>query len=370
MRKVVIVGAGFYGCHLAKSLSKLGYEVTILEENAEPLQRASYGNQARIHNGYHYPRSIKTAASSRVNFSKFVDAYPDAVVNDFEKVYAISKVQSKVTAMQFVKFCSAIGAPIRVADDKKKSIFNKWMVDEVFAVKEFAFDAEVLKSLVVADLFREGVKIVYNAKVLRINADGVWGKKIVTYLQDSSKTVIEADIVLICAYSSTNFIARQSGARAIALKHELAELCLVNEPEIDCAVTIMDGPFFSTMPFPPRKLWSFTHVKYTPHCQIFDDCDNVLSEANILALKTNPETRFEFMKRDAARFIPALMKLELIDTIFEVKTLLQKNETDDGRPIHFQKFNNMENCFSILGGKIDNVFDIETALLAVLRNER
>ena len=30
-------------------------------------------------------------------------------------------------------------------------------------------------------------------------------------------------------------------------------------------VTIMDGPFMSSIPFPQRNLHSLTHVRYTPH---------------------------------------------------------------------------------------------------------
>lgn len=44
--------------------------ILIIEKDCDLMQRASYGNQAKVHNGYHYPRSILTARRSRVNFSK------------------------------------------------------------------------------------------------------------------------------------------------------------------------------------------------------------------------------------------------------------------------------------------------------------
>jgi hypothetical protein len=46
-----------------------------------------------------------------------------------------------------------------------------------------------------------------------------------------------------------------------------------------------------------------------------------------------------------------------IDSLFEVKTVLIKNEGDDGRPILFEKHKELPGCYSLLGGKIDNIYD-------------
>jgi hypothetical protein len=35
-----------------------------------------------------------------------------------------------------------------------------------------------------------------------------------------------------------------------------------------------------------------------------------------------------------------------------------KNESDDGRPILFEKHPELPGCYSILGGKIDNIYDV------------
>jgi L-2-hydroxyglutarate oxidase LhgO len=100
---VVIIGGGFYGATIAIYLAKQrGFKPIVLVER-EPalLNRASYSNQARVHNGYHYPRSFTTAYRSRVNLPKFVRDRPDAVTQNFTKLYAIARGNSKVTAKQF-----------------------------------------------------------------------------------------------------------------------------------------------------------------------------------------------------------------------------------------------------------------------------
>ena len=37
--------------------------------------------------------------------------------------------------------------------------------------------------------------------------------------------------------------------------------------------------------------------------------------------------------------------------------MLVKNEGDDGRPILFERHEALPGCYSVLGGKIDNIYD-------------
>ena len=114
----VIIGGGFYGAAIAIYLAKQRglKRIVLVECESALLTRASYNNQARVHNGYHYPRSFTTAYRSRVNLPKFVRDWPDAVKQDFTKLYAIARRNSKVTAKQFERFCWEIGAKIQPAD--------------------------------------------------------------------------------------------------------------------------------------------------------------------------------------------------------------------------------------------------------------
>ena len=64
------------------------------------------------------------------------------------------------------------------------------------------------------------------------------------------------------------------------------------------------------------------------------------------------------MIKDASRYLPIIQKSKYIKSFFEVKTILQKNEGNDGRPILYEKNQEMDGFFSILGGKIDNIYDI------------
>ena len=78
MYDAAVIGGGFYGAAIAIYLvARRGLSaVCLVEREPDLLMRASYNNQARVHNGYHYPRSFTTAYRSRVNLPRFARDFP------------------------------------------------------------------------------------------------------------------------------------------------------------------------------------------------------------------------------------------------------------------------------------------------------
>jgi glycerol-3-phosphate dehydrogenase len=63
----IIIGGGIFGTYSAIYLAKKGLKICLIEKEAELFQKASVVNQARLHGGYHYPRSVATAMMSDEN---------------------------------------------------------------------------------------------------------------------------------------------------------------------------------------------------------------------------------------------------------------------------------------------------------------
>ena len=78
---ISIIGGGFYGSVLAYYVKRRfpNLSVVLLEKESDLLTRASAKNQARVHNGFHYPRSVVTAYRSRINFERFINEFYDAI---------------------------------------------------------------------------------------------------------------------------------------------------------------------------------------------------------------------------------------------------------------------------------------------------
>ncbi|RPA68433.1 FAD-binding oxidoreductase [Cyclobacteriaceae bacterium YHN15] len=354
----VVIGGGFYGTNIALFLAKQKKidHVVLIEKENKLISRASSVNQARIHNGYHYPRSLTTASRSRVNMNRFIQDWPDAVFKNFTKLYAIAKTNSKVSSKQFVRFCKEIGAEFREADSNHQSLFNPRLIDEIFLVEEYAFDAAKLSLWVEKQLLEAKIDLHLNTKVRELeNVEN----SIISLKLDSlngQAYSIETPLVINCTYSGLNQFQGKSSGR-IGLKHEIAEIALLKMPEElqGLGITVMDGPFFSTMPFPSRiGVHSLTHVRYTPH---FSWQDTPGIDPYLTLNKYDKVTQSDRMIRDAGRYLPSILKAQYVDSLFEVKSVLQKNEIDDGRPIMFEKDEAMPGLISFFGGKIDNIYD-------------
>jgi len=64
------------------------------------------------------------------------------------------------------------------------------------------------------------------------------------------------------------------------------------------------------------------------------------------------------MIHDGQRFLPCLKRAVPRRSLYEIKTVLAKNEHDDGRPILYQQKPGDSRVVSILGSKIDNIYDL------------
>ena len=271
----IVIGGGFYGARLASMLRRRGLRVLLVERESSLLARASLRNQARVHNGYHYPRSILTSMRSRLNYRRFLDEYGDCVHAGFTHYYAVARGMSKVTAGQFVEFCRRIEAPLAPAPAHVANLFDASRIEAVFEVEECAFDGAALGARMTRELADAGVDVLLETEAVSVNSTRGGVEVTLRHSSDpagppghrSTGRAVNADLALNCTYSRLNHVLAASDAEPIPAKHELTELALVEPPEAlgGAAVTVMDGPFFSLMPYPSRGLYTLSHVRYTPH---------------------------------------------------------------------------------------------------------
>jgi glycine/D-amino acid oxidase-like deaminating enzyme len=299
----IIIGGGFYGCEIALELQRIGFgKIVLVEREPGLLRRASFVNQARVHNGYHYPRSYATALKSRKNSERFVREYHYAVMHDLEKYYAIAR-GSRVAADQFEVFCDRIGAFCRPAPREIDNLFEPGTLDRAFLVSELAFDAVKIERRLRDQLHAAEVEVRLNsaAQITALTEGAV--------VVDVSGRTERAPWVFNCAYAELESVGVTLQAR---IKKELTEMVLLAPPPQlqGRGMTVMDGPFFSVMPFPAAGLHSLSHVRYTPH-----EASAGPEGSALRPVKSNGIA----MLRDASRFLPCLSKARIERSIFEIK---------------------------------------------------
>ena len=352
----LIIGGGFYGTSIAINLvEKFKFkDVIIIEKEDDVLKRSSQYNQARLHNGYHYPRSLATGLSSRYNLGKFLKDYPEVYKRSFKSIYAIAK-NSKTSSQQFQKFCKTIGAKFSLAKKEEKEIFSSNYIDEVFLTEEYIYDSKILTDKIKKRIQHSKIELLLSSKVLKFDKKNRHFAVEIECQKNKSKQIICSKKIFNCAYSGINNFANRNIIKT-SLKHEVAEISLIKVPNSlkGYGITVIDGPFFSLMPYPTENLHSLSHVRYTPHFYWLDQGTDAYKKLN----EYHKISRYNRMIKDASRYLPIIQKSKYIKSFFEVKTILQKNEGNDGRPILYEKNQEMDGFFSILGGKIDNIYDI------------
>jgi hypothetical protein len=126
--EIAIIGAGWYGCHLALQLTKAGHQVVLYEKNPQILSQISGAFGIRLHAGPHYPRSAETRKSCLRSLEEFKVLYPELVIPHEYSIYGlgISDAEgkpAKITKEEFVTVCSE-SASCTILDPQKAGYTN------------------------------------------------------------------------------------------------------------------------------------------------------------------------------------------------------------------------------------------------------
>ena len=365
----IIIGAGLYGLYSALRCGEAGQHILVLECDKEVFQRASYINQARVHQGYHYPRSLSTAIKSAHYFDRFCRDYGFCNFTEFEQVYATAAYFSWTNATAFKRFCKDAG--IRCDDISTDKYFKPGMCDGAFLTTEYTYDAQVLKRWFLEQCSEiEGVSIVCNRRVDTIHQVGsVWR---VT----AGDIEAESPYILNAAYAGVNEIHNLLGFAPFKIKYEICEiiLCKVNEVLKNVGITVMDGPFFSIMPFGKTGYHSLTSVTFTPHKTSWSDtacfpCQDMSGNLctserlyNCDLCPAKPQSAWPYMRQLARKFLREEYKFEYIRSHYSMKPVLTASEMDDSRPTVIRVLHEAPFFVSVLSGKINTVYDLDEVL--------
>jgi len=366
----VILGAGIYGLYSALYSAKKGEKVIVLEYDNDSFSRASYINQARVHNGYHYPRSISTALKSSNYFNRFSKDFSFAINKKFKKIYAISSNYSWTSGTQFELFCK--NANIKCERAHPNKYFKHKKCDAVFETEEYAFDANKLKQYFLKEIIRyKNVDIKYNIRMKKI-INNYKEKKYNVCLKEGQ--VFSTKYLLNSTYASVNQILNFMNVKMFKIKYEICEiiLCKVSKNIKDVGITVMDGPFFSIMPFGKTDLHSLTSVTFTPHrtsydklptfsCQDGIDC-SPYQLGNCNKCLNKPNSAWEYMSRLSKEYLKEDISINYEKSLFAIKPILKSSEIDDSRPTIIKMHSDNPTFISVLSGKINTFYDLEEVL--------
>ena len=367
----IIIGAGLYGLYSALYCAKRNKEkVLVLECDEAPFKRATYINQARVHMGYHYPRSISTAVKSAGYFERFYKDYKFCIHDSFDQIYATSSSFSWTNKEQFKKFCD--DANIKCEPLNPEKYFKPGLCDGSFLTREYTYDAQVLKEHLLNEIKKiKNIEIKYSVNITKINK-----KKQAYEIIDSEMNKYKSNFILNATYAGVNQIHKLAGFEPFKIKYELCEiiLCKVNDELKNIGLTVMDGPFFSIMPFGKTGYHSLTSVTFTPHVTSYDSVPTFECQkrskgfcspdklGNCNDCPARPKSAWPYMSSLAKKYMKDKLKFEYVDSLYSMKPILKASEIDDSRPTVIKVMSKNPTFVSVLSGKINTVYDLEEVL--------
>lgn len=326
--KVLIIGAGWYGCYAALKL-KDNFEVKIVDYK-DIFTGSSSKNQNRLHLGYHYPRSKSTISECQEGYSRFKEQFEFLLKDIPNNYYFISSKDSLTSLDEFKEQFNTFIC--KTSDSKPFQIQN--VEDECFKTEEKYIDFE--KS---SCFFKEQLQSIFKIIPKYNTID-----EILEYQEENY------DVLINCTYNHLNPIPFDSYEIFMTLLYSLP--C---DNEL-FAYTIMDGNFFSLFPYIVREdevIYSLTSVK---HGVVYSgDKLKDISKYSFVPTETKHKIESEF-KQFLPDFNGRFLKYE-----FSYKTKPKTNSDDRSVRYSIENKNNTK-IFNFYGGKITGIFQMEKIL--------
>jgi hypothetical protein len=336
VKRAAVIGGGVFGCVIAVDLAHAGYEVTLFEERYGILEGAVARCQARLHSGYHYPRSDKTAIAAHDDSAVFRHRFPQAI-RSTQHYYLIAP-ESKTSPEEYVAFCDRVDLPYEVVD-KPPQVHT---AELCLRVPEAFVDLSILRRCLHRELTAAGVNVVTNHR---------------------AETPPPVDVVVRATYGQPWHEP---------LQYELCEVALLQLGRYgDDSYVVMDGEFVSLDPYSPGTYMLYD-VKHSIHVSNVGMKPDVPPEykplLNALGPRPTKLSYVDAMRNSAGRFFWGLdgsgQGVSIYaGSLFSVRAVLPNVDATDERPTLIHQDGNV---ISVLSGKICSAITASKRVLALL----
>jgi len=321
-----VLGAGFYGSHLALSLLRAGHEVEVHEIADHIFAGASGAIPARLHIGCHYPRSRMTRAACLDHHKEFMAEYGFLTRAVPVNIYAIAAGNSLVDFDQYTQTLRGEIEFLTLHDPEEFGLRN---VEGAIMVGERHIVTDDARAY-----FERAFHGAASCEVFYNTPPGTVDSKEWDWTIDAT----------FCANDSAGVD-----------RYEPCLVVLLFGPT-DRAVTIMDGPFPSLYPWKEDKgLSSLSSALWTPFsktCRTWADARSLIDD--LTADEINRQV--DGMVASMAEFYPAIREqYRVVDYRLSIRAMPLSGA--DTRLVDVVKVG--ERVLRVRAGKIDAIIHAE-----------
>jgi hypothetical protein len=355
----VIIGGGIHGITVALALAKSGVEVTLVDKREGLLRGTSAATQNRAHLGYHYPRSVRTAAECLQGLRVFQERYPQALAYPHEAYYLVEKYSSRISAGEFKAFCDEMRIPYEMRMPSNGFIHRDAVVAS-FRVPEPVFNLEVLQSLLDKEIGGLGIRVQTGWEVVRLDREA--GRFRIRAKRAEEEAQQEADILVNATYAYANNVLKMLGLDEEMTEYVLqrTEVPIARSSTEVPALTVMDGEFVSVLPYGHKQnyvlLYDVIHsVVHREKGYLYDDA------------KEYP-TNWDRMLEHGERYFPFLRSLEYVGSLWGARPIPVR-ATGDSRMTRILAHRKQPGAYSIMEGKFISAPLIADRLVAQMAQD-
>jgi hypothetical protein len=318
--RIKILGSGFYGCHLAIALLRDGHEVEIHEIKDRMFAGASGAIPARIHRGFHYPRSASTRAASNEHYKEFMAHYGAFTRGVPVNIYAIAAHESMIDFETYRKILKDSVEFITVESPEELGLRNV-----------------------------EGALLTGERHIVIDRARGHFESQLKDHviLNRAPDNSGNFDWTIDATFCANENIGVE--------RYEPCLVVILKGAETSKAVTIMDGPFPSLYPWNEEAgLSSLSSAQWTPFsktCKTYKEAWDMLASFTQEDLKTRGQSMIESM----AKYYPAIYEYVPVDYKTSIRAIPFSGS--DARLVEVVE--TQPHTIRIRAGKIDAVVQAE-----------
>lgn len=350
MKKIAVVGGGFFGLTAAIALRRSGNDVALFERNAGLVREASLKNQYRLHRGYHYPRSIETAMQSNSGYLTLQFAYPDCMSSRLQKHYYAIANESIVGVDEYKYFLKQCN--LSYTERAIPKFINPNLVAAYLEVAEFSLNFEQFRYHLLEQIEHLNVNVHLDAQFTREMID-------------------DYEVIINATYSNINSIV--SIDQQIDYQFEICEKPIVrlNSDFANKSIVVIDGEFGCIDPVNGGN-HLLGHVRDAIHHRSighFPEIPDGYSELlNPPACLDHSLSKIEIILDSMQDFFPTIRDgFSHYGSMYVIRTVLPDRDHDDARPSYITKHN--DRLYSIFSGKIGTCVDIANELVKMINSE-
>ena len=338
--RFAVIGAGFYGLHIASRLQALGFDVDIFEKEDNILCRSSGNNQFRLHLGFHYARNFRTRQQSRDGYYRFLERYEKLTQAVAENLYIVPHGDSLIDFQTYKLIMISSGLDFTERGSPREIthtcgvILTQERVLLVERARQHFYDQlsnriHLGNSATIKPL---DDNVVVNGKIYDYCIDCTWG-----HLLPEADFFFEPTLLLYYQKKDPTSPPR--------------------------AYTFVDGPLCSLYPTENPNTYTLSSVPHTPldRCTIASQALRVISSISSADIKQ----KRRLMERQLQKYYPSFLDdYEYSGPQLSIKT--KPYGSDDDRSCYVKKHGRLIKCLS---GKIDNIFYAASEVISLINTE-